>query len=119
MLEGLGVPKTVPMVGYVFSEAWARSRSEEVGHFLAAAAAARSLLASSDDEWQRIRPLTEAKTDAELDRLRDWYRSGVPGSFGPQAAEAADQLYRLLREAGGAELTGPSPELAKGTFWTG
>jgi NitT/TauT family transport system substrate-binding protein len=117
MLQALGVAPGLPMVGYVFADAWAKGRTDQVNRFLAAAAEARQILARSDEEWTRLEPLTGAHDAAELGRLRDWYRSGVPGSFGPAERAAAETLYRLLRENGGAELTGPSPVIAPGTFW--
>jgi NitT/TauT family transport system substrate-binding protein len=118
MLAALGIPPSVPIVGYVFSDRWATRHRSEILAFLAAAAAARSRLAGSDAEWERLRPATGARSDAELARLRDWYRSGIPAADGAAGETAAHGLYRLLREAGGDELTGPAPDVAPGTFWS-
>ena len=118
MLAALGLPAGLPMVGYVFSEAWARRRSMDVYGFLNAAATARAILAKDDAEWQRLRPVTGAQNDAELLRLRDWYRSGiVPTGLDAASAAGVSQLYSLLHEVGGDALTGPAPTLPDGTFW--
>jgi NitT/TauT family transport system substrate-binding protein len=117
MMLGLGLPRSLPMVGYVFSAAWADSRKSDVTGFLAAAAEARDILGRSDAEWQRIAKLTGAAGPDELDRLRDWYRGGIPGAFGAAEIDAAHRLYKTLQDAGGTELTGPAPDLAPGTFW--
>jgi NitT/TauT family transport system substrate-binding protein len=49
--------------------------------------------------------------------LRDRYRAGIPRR--PIADEEADArvLYGVLARLGGAELVGPAPALAPGTFY--
>jgi NitT/TauT family transport system substrate-binding protein len=119
MLAELGIPATVPMVGYVFSERWAAANRAAVAGFLKAAAAARGVLASSDAAWETLKPLTGASDEAELLHLRDWYRSGIPNAAAPPDLSAADHLYHLLRDIGGPDLTGPAESPAPGVFWAG
>ena len=116
-IQALGIPPGVPITGYVFSEKWADGHRATVQGFLAAAAKARELLAASDAEWETLRPLTGAANDAELRQLRDYYRRGIPRSWGPAEQQAAAQLYQILAEIGGPELVGPAKTLAAGTFW--
>jgi NitT/TauT family transport system substrate-binding protein len=104
----------VPFLGYVFSEAWAKANAPEVAAFLAASAKAREILRTDDAEWQRLKPLTGAADQAELEHLRDWYRRGVPGAVDPAAAS---RLYDLLATIGGQDLVGPAAHLTPGTFW--
>ena len=79
---------------------------------------AKNLLASSDEEWLRLAPIVRAE-GAELERLRDRYREGIPRR--PVAEEEADagKLYRVLAEIGGEKLVGSAPDMAPGTFWQG
>jgi len=84
---------------------------------IAADLEAKGILASSDDEWQRIGPLAGVTDAAALRILRDRYRAGIPRR--PIADEEADArvLYGVLARVGGAELVGPARELAPGTFY--
>jgi NitT/TauT family transport system substrate-binding protein len=117
MVRALGIPADVPFVGYVFSAAWAERNREAVDGFLAAGRDAQALLVKSDEEWLRLKPLTGAADDAELEQLKAAYRAGVPGQWGEAERNAAGLLYTILAEIGGAALVGPSPILPAGTFW--
>lgn len=114
VLAGLGVPRDMEMLGFVFAEAWAGRNRAALGHFIAVLQSARVVLQTSDAEWEAIAPLTGARGARELAQVRDWYRRGFPGTFDP--AEAA-RLFGLFAEVGGAALVGPSKALAPGTFW--
>lgn len=116
-VTALGVAPGVPYIGYVFSETWAGKNPEAIKGFLAASQAARDILRTSDAEWQRIRPLTGAADDAELDRLRAWYRQGIPGKWGAAERDAAASLFAILAKIGGRELVGPVDAVPAGTFW--
>jgi NitT/TauT family transport system substrate-binding protein len=118
VLKKLGVAGRPAMVGYVFHEGWARGHAEALTRFLAAARAAKEILATSDAEWQRIAPLTGVRDRRALAVYRDRYREGIPRR--PLADEEADArvLYRILAQQGGAELVGPATELAPGTFFS-
>ena len=116
-IQGLGIPPGVPITGYVFSEKWAGRNRELVTAFFAAARQARELLATSDAEWETLRPLTGAASDAELEQLRDYYRRGIPRRWGPAEQQAAGELYAILAKIGGPALVGPATALAPGTFW--
>jgi NitT/TauT family transport system substrate-binding protein len=113
----LGVGPGAPYIGYTFSERWAAQNKETVERFLTASRQARAILATSDAEWQRLRPLTGAADDAELVRLRDWYRRGIPRRWGDTERQAAVQLFDLLATTGGPDLVGPIRAIPSGTFW--
>lgn len=115
-LAGLGIPKDLPLTGYVFSTAWAAENRAALGGFLTASREAKAILDRSDAEWERIAPLTGAANAAELTKLRDAYRQGIPRHWTAEETDAATRLYRLLAEIGGSALVGPSRELAPGTF---
>ena len=115
-LAALGIPKDLPLTGYVVSAPWATENQAALNGFLDAGRAANAILADSDAEWERIASLTGAADAAELIKLRDAYRDGIPRRWGAAEREAAVRLYKLLAEIGGTTLVGSSPDLAPGTF---
>jgi NitT/TauT family transport system substrate-binding protein len=115
-LAALGVPRDLPLTGYVFFAGWAAENRAALDGFLAASREAKTILDTSDEEWQRIAPLTGARDKQELTELRDAYRQGIPRHWTAEDTNAAARLYRLLAEIGGPALVGPGRDLAPGTF---
>ena len=115
----LGIANPVPFVGYVFSDKWAERNRAAVEGFLAALAKARAILATDDAEWRTLAPLTGAADDAELQRLKAWYRRGIPTHWGPAEQGAAAQLFQVLAGVGGPALVGSAKSIAPGSFWPG
>ena len=115
-VAALELPRDLPLTGYVVSTPWAMENQAALDGFIAASQAANNILAASDAEWERIAPLTGAVNTAELIRLRDAYRDGIPHHWGAAERDAAARLYRFLAEIGGTALVGSSTDLAPGTF---
>ncbi len=118
-MEALGMGTDVPAIGYVFDEAWTTAHPDALKAFIAASRDAKAIMAASDAEWERLRPLTRAKSDAELAALRDGFRAGIPVAWGPEQRQAAARLYAFMAEKGGETLVGPGGRLAEGTFLPG
>jgi NitT/TauT family transport system substrate-binding protein len=119
VVQALGAKGEVAMVGYVFSESWAKARVAGVDGFLRAAAKADELLATSKEEWEKLKPLMRAEDQATLEALRRRYREGIPERSTADNEADAKVLYQFLREYGGEKLVGSGTELAPGTFWKG
>lgn len=120
LLAGLGLERSLPMVGWVFSERFAQQNPAAIEGFLRASAAAKKQLAESDAVWEEIRPLTRAEDGATLAALREGYRAGIaaPGAAAAKAAEkAAAAAYPILAREGGKEIVGNATSLAPGVFW--
>ncbi len=117
VVAALGLPRDLPMLAFVFSRPWAEANRPAVEAFLSAARAARAIMLQSDAEWEQIGPLTGARDEAELERLRTRYRSGFPGDWTAEKAAAAGKLFTLLAGVGGADLVGSQTQLTPGTFW--
>ena len=117
LLPQFGVSPKLSMIGYVFSESFAKAHPRAIAAFLDATRQAKHILMTSDAEWDRIAPLTGAEDAATLKAYRDRYREGIPDR--PVAAEEKDAavLYRVLARLGGAALVGPATELMPGTFY--
>lgn len=119
ILPALGLPGRLPLIGYVFSEAWAESNRAALDGLLAASAAAREILRESDAEWELLRPLTRAEDDATLRALRDGYRGGLATGAPEVQAASIREAYAIVAALGGRDLVGDSAALAPGTFWRG
>ena len=118
-VKSLGISSDIPLVGYVMSERWAKANAATVQGFLRARRQAMEILDGSDEEWRRIAPLTGARNEAELSRLRDAFRAGIPRHWGDRERADVAQLYALLANIGGEALVGPSRSLAPGTLFDG
>jgi NitT/TauT family transport system substrate-binding protein len=123
VVRELGAKGEVSMVGFVFSDHWAGENLKAIQGFLRAAAKANELLATSNAQWDRLKPLMSANdpsfTEATFEALRRRYREGIPERSSASDEADAKVLYQFLRELGGKKLVGSGTELAPGTFWHG
>ncbi|WP_431559346.1 ABC transporter substrate-binding protein [Methyloceanibacter sp.] len=123
VVRELGARGEVSMVGYTFNEHWADKNLEAIQGFLRASAKANELLATSDAEWDRLKPLMAENdpdfNEATFEALRRHYREGIPERSASLDEADAKVLFQFLRELGGKKLVGSGTELASGTFWHG
>lgn len=117
VIADFGIQRPIPLIGWVFRESWANEHRQALAGFLRAFHAASRIMADSDSEWQRLRPLTKAGNDKTFIALRDAYRSGIASCFGQPEIEAVKQVFGILAREGGRALVGNQTELSKGTFW--
>lgn len=120
ILGELGIDRSLPMVGWVFSERWATANPAAIAGFLRASAATKKLLGESDAAWEEIRSLSKAENTATLHALRDAYRAGLPptgAAAQKQGEAAAGRAFAVLAQEGGKEVVGNSTRLAPGVFW--
>lgn len=119
MTHALGIESKLPLVGYVFRESWAQHHGDELRAFLTATQEAKALLAESDEEWERLRPLMKAGDEATFLALRDGFRAGIPTRWGAEERADAARLFDILAALGGEKLVGRAETLPDGTFWPG
>lgn len=113
--DTLGLDGNTPLLGYVFSEDWSAQHNQAARKLAAASRDAKTLLLESDDEWQKLKPLMNGKTDQDFEALKAGFRAGIPNSDRIDIA-GAERLFSVFSEFGGAELIGENMTLAKGTF---
>jgi NitT/TauT family transport system substrate-binding protein len=113
----LGLPGQLDLLGFVFHEDWARQQRSAIDGFLAAAASAEHLLATSDTEWQAVRPLMDAPDDALFAALRRRFLDGLSHRSAEEQQRTAEQIFAILVRTGGTRATGGLSELPQGIFW--
>lgn len=118
VVKGLGVSPTPALVGFIWSEKAVADNGVPVDVLLNAVADGNAVLAKSDAAWERLRPLIRPASDAELVAIRDYYRSGITGAWGPAETSAAEKLTNLLIELGDAELVGDGTRFDQNLFHT-
>ena len=117
ILKDFGIVGRPALVGYVFPETLAAERREALSGFFRALEETNALLARSDAEWERLRPLMQAASDAEFEALKAGYRSGIPEAPSATALADARRLFDILAETGGADLVGAGTRFDPEIFW--
>lgn len=115
--KALGLPAHPPLIGYVFRETWAARDGQAIRGFLAASRAAEELLVHSDAAWLAVRPLMHAPDDSLFALLKERFRAGIVPVNPAEEEEAAERLFAILHDVGGAAATGGLARLPPGVFW--
>jgi NitT/TauT family transport system substrate-binding protein len=118
ILKGLGIQEHVPALGYVFKQSWADAHKPALDAFLQVTKKARDLLCTSEADWKKIIPLTQADDAATQVKLRQHYCEGDITQWDKPEQQAAERIYTLLRKVSNNQLTGKSEHLQPGTFWS-
>lgn len=113
----MGAKGAISAVGYVFSEKWAAENLDAAKGFVAASREAKEIFKTSDAEWERIRPMMNAKDDAVFAALRDRFREGIPSRAVSDEVADAKALFSVLAGLGGEELVGKATAFPDGTYW--
>ncbi|MFO1089576.1 MAG: ABC transporter substrate-binding protein [Hyphomicrobiales bacterium] len=113
--QALGLDPNLPLLGYVFTDAFAKANPGAIDGLAKASAEAKELL-KGDAEWERLKPMMKVSNDAEFEALKAGFRAGIPSGEAVDPASAA-KMFAFLAEIGGAELTGETKTLDPGTFY--
>ena len=117
LMQEMDMKVTAPLIGFTFSRHLAEQSPELVKGFRLALTAANVLLQTSDDEWERLRPLMKVKSQDEFVALRDRYRDGILTSWTDEHKLAAERLFGVLKSVGGDKLTGKGTRFDPAMFW--
>ncbi|MCX7109063.1 MAG: ABC transporter substrate-binding protein [Proteobacteria bacterium] len=117
VLKGLGINEPLPNLGLVFKQSWGAANGPALDAFLKASAEARESLCNNDAAWGKVAPLTQEKDPKQQATLRKEYCGGLVNRWGDQEKQAMAKIYAILRQTGGAELTGKSGTLPEDIFW--
>lgn len=117
ILAEFGIEVDIPLLGWVFDQIWAKENPEAISRFLKASLEAKKILYTSDQEWERIRPLLKAENEKVFNMLKNDYRVGLISDFGDKQIEASKQVFDILAEQGGRALVGKATSLDDETFY--
>ena len=118
ILTEIGIENSLPLIGYVFSQKWAKNNTEAIQGFIAASNEAREILKNNDKEWERIKNITGAKDTETLIALRDGFRKGIPQENFLSYKNAIETAFKILAEIGGKDLVGNNNQLSDGVIWS-
>ena len=117
MLLELGVKYDIPLIGWVFSEEFAKKNKSMVNGFLQASYEAKKLLSTDDLQWNKIKKLMKVKDDKTFQALKNGYIKGIPKDFGTNELKSAKKIFKILAKEGGEKLVGKNKNFQDGTFW--
>lgn len=100
LVSALNLDTDLPVLGYLFPQAWAVDNGDLIQRFTQALRETKNQLASQPGHWQAIRPLMRADSEAVFGMLRDSFVAGMPQ---PMDDVRIGSLHRLLT------LTGATP----------
>ena len=117
MMDALEIEPNPPLVGFVWRSSQLGDRGAAVAGFMKSVVEANRLLATSDAEWDRLRPLMQVDSDAEFAALKTRYREGMVEGWSAAYTGSADKLYQTLETLGGETLVGPKSKFEPSVFW--
>lgn len=120
MLADLGVSQTPPLLGWTFTEDFAKKHKKSLKAFLNASFETKAALLTDDTVWDKIRDVMGVgDDDALFKQLRDEYRAGIVQHYAASNMGPAAETFAVMAKFGGPDVVGDATELADGTFYKG
>src|SRR4051812_42516390 len=116
ILPALGIKTPPPLLGWVFSEKWAKDHPDLANGLIDASYEAKHAMKTDDSLWQKLRPKMDADTDRLFEILRDGYREGIPDGYSEADVTAASEAFAVMRSID-PNAVGGLESLPAGTFW--
>jgi len=116
ILPALGLKTSPPLLGWVFSEKWAKDHPELANGLIDASYEAKQAMKTDDAVWQKLRPKMDADSDKLFEILKAGYREGIPESYSEADVTAASGAFDVMR-AIDPDAVGGLDKLPAGTFF--
>jgi NitT/TauT family transport system substrate-binding protein len=114
--QALGLDPETPLLGYVVKGDLLKRHPELVAGLANASRAAKTILATNDAEWDKLRDRMNAQNDDQFQALIDGFRQGIPDSATVNM-DAANRLLAVMAELGGPDLVGDLTSVPDGLFF--
>jgi len=120
MLADLGVSQTPPLLGWTFSQDFAKQHKDSLKAFLNASFETKAALLTDDTVWDKIRDVMDVgDNDALFTQLRDDYRAGIVKQYAASDMGPAAESFNVMAKFAGPAVVGDATDLADGTFYKG
>ena len=116
ILPALGIKTSPPLLGWVFSEKWAKDNPALANGLIDASYAAKHAMKTDDALWQKLRPKMDADSDSLFEILKAGYREGIPEGYNEADVAAAAEAFDLMRDID-KNAVGGLDALPAGTFF--
>ncbi|RDE25224.1 ABC transporter substrate-binding protein [Motiliproteus coralliicola] len=113
----LGLRTDLPMLGFVFKQAWAEQYPQLVAGLHRASTDAKTYLQQQQAGWRSLRPMMKAGDDQVFEQLRLGYLAGIPGPIKTEQVDDAARMFALLYQVGGERLMGRAEHFDRAGFW--
>lgn len=114
--KDLGLQEDVSFVGWVFNVDFASKNKNLINSFLKASFESKNILKNSPEEWNRIKPIMEVKSNSEFEALKDGYKKGIIENFDESNIADLQKVYKILSQDSSEDL-GKSTSLNNDIFW--
>jgi NitT/TauT family transport system substrate-binding protein len=116
ILPALGLKTAPPLLGWVFSEKWAKANPALANGLIDASYEAKHAMKTDDALWQKLRPKMDADSDSLFEILKAGYREGIPEGYSEADVTAASEAFDLMRGID-KDAVGGLEALPAGTFF--
>ena len=116
ILPALGIKTAPPLLGWVFSEKWAKDNPALAKGLIDASYEAKHVMKTDDAVWQKLRPKMDADSDSLYEILKAGYREGIPEGYSAADVAAASEAFDLMRSIDQEAVAGLE-SLPAGTFY--
>ncbi len=113
----LGVKEQIPFIGWTFSKEFGQKNPNLINSFIEASLEAKEILLTNNKEWDRLKPLMNAKNDEVFESLKEGYKKGVIKDFSQENIEDIKKIYKVLATQSGFKYISENSTLNENIFW--
>ena len=117
VLRQLDIKEDLSFVGWTFNKTKAQKNRDLYNAFLKSSFEAKDILLSSEQEWNRIKPLMNVNDIQSFESLKQGYKAAVIKEFSKANIEASKKMFNILLQEAGSDFLLNSKTLHEDIFW--